>query len=299
MQIAGPGLINLHPTATAEQFEISCQQALEHPEVDALIATFACVGNCDPDVVARAIRRAALKAEKITGLAKPTLLSLMGVRGAVSVGLALTGDQGNAAARTFPSYRFPEAAAFALSKAIEYGRFRMLPPGRILAYEGMDPAPARRVVEQLLRGSTKDSPSRALKVPQVSELLAHFGLQVEGTPPMGTQDAGMRRVALGLTVDPDFGPIWRFRRRGLQSVLRITPLTDLDIAGVLDLLRVPRDCGLAETLGRLTQLVEELPWIHAFEAQVDVRAGARPGPGPLPLAAWPSLSFAVPVFKQG
>jgi hypothetical protein len=247
--------------------------------------------------VARAIRRAALKAEKATGIAKPTLLSLMGVRGAVSVGLALSGDHGNAA-RTFPSYRFPEAAALALSKVVQYARFRMLPPGRILDYEGMDPAPARRTVEQLLRASTKDSPPRALKGPQAREFLGHFGLQVEEAPPLGTGHAGVLRVDLGLTVDPDFGPIWRFRRRGLPSVLRITPLTDLDIAGVLDLLRVARDSGLAETLGRLTQMVEELPWIHSLDAQVRVRAGDSPGSGPLPLAGLPSLSFAVPSFRQ-
>jgi acyl-CoA synthetase (NDP forming)/GNAT superfamily N-acetyltransferase len=297
MQISGPGLVNLHPTATAEQYETACQQALEHPEVDALIATFACVGACDPDVVARAIRRAALKAEKTTGLAKPTLLSLMGVRGAVPVGVAITGDAG-ASARIFPSYRFPEAAALALSKVVRYAQFRMLPPGRILAYAATSPAPARRMVEQLLRGAARDASPRALKEPQTRELLGHFGLQVDSAVRTAASAAGIQHVHLGLTVDPDFGPIWRFRRRGVASVLRITPLTDLDIAGILELLRVPPASGLAETLGRLTQMVEELPWIHALNAQVEVRPGQDPAAGPLPFVGTPSLSFAVPVFRQ-
>ncbi|MDE3033156.1 MAG: GNAT family N-acetyltransferase, partial [Acidobacteriota bacterium] len=115
MEISGPGLVDLQATATAEQYEQACLQALEHPEVDALIATFACVGSCDPNAVARAIRRAAAKAERATGLAKPTLLSLMGVSGAIPVGLTPKGERG--VARIFPSYRFPESAALALSKA--------------------------------------------------------------------------------------------------------------------------------------------------------------------------------------
>ena len=293
MQIAGPGLINLRPTATAEQYEMACQEALEHPEVDALIATFACVGACDPDVVARAIRRAAVRAEKTTGIPKPTLLSLMGVRGAVSVGLA--SDHGSAA-QTFPSYRFPEAAAMALSKVVEYARFRMRPPGRILSYEGMDTAAARKMIEQLLRGSGSETPPRALKYAQVPELLGHFGLRV--TELLRADFAHPSRIILGLTVDPDFGPIWRVRRADSRSVLRITPLTDLDIAGILDLLEVRPESGLTETLGRLTQMVEELPWIHSLEAQVELAAGESSAPGPLPLAAGLSLTFAVPVFRQ-
>jgi hypothetical protein len=294
MQIAGPGLLNLRPTATPEQYEQACQQALEDPEVDALIATFACVGACDPDVVARAIRRGALRAEKATGLAKPTLLSLMGVRGAVSVGRAPTGS-GAGAEQTFPSYRFPEAAARALSKVVEYARFRMRPPGRILTYDGMDPATARRMVELLLRGSTPESPPRELKPAPRRELLGHFGLRLaEDRPEEPRQDL---RVFLGLTVDPDFGPIWRFHRPGPPSVLRITPLTDLDIAGVLELLELPADCGLAETLGRLTQMVEELPWIHALDAEVDVLPDGLSATVPLPLARV-FLSFAIPVHRS-
>lgn len=290
IQVAGPGLVNLHPTATPAQYEQACQEALEHPEVDALIATFACVGACDPDVVARAIRRAARKAEKATGLAKPILLSLMGVRGAVQVGLDLDSGGG----QVYPSYRFPEAAALALSKVVEYARFRMRPPGRILAYEGLNTAAARRMIEQLLRGAAPDSPPRALKYAQVRDLLGHFGLQA----PERQAPPDSLRIELGLTVDPDFGPIWRAQRPGSASVLRITPLTDLDIAGVLDLLEVPRECGLADTLGRLTQMVEELPWLHSLEATVVVPEGGPLAAGPLALAPGVALTFAMPLSRH-
>jgi len=294
MQIGGPGVVDLQATATAEQYERACQQALEHPEVDALIATFACVGSCDPNAVARAIRRAAIQAERRTGIAKPTLLSLMGVSGAVAVGLAPAGGS----ARTFPSYRFPESAALALSKAVEYARFRMLPPGRILGYEGMDPMAARMLVEQALQALPKDAAPLALKGTQARTLLGHFGLQALTAPPPAEGKRTSLRVVISLTVDPDFGPIWRFHRRGGDSILRITPLTDLDTAGVMERLRLPAHRGFSETLGRLTQMVEELPWIHAFSAQVDVPTGEPAAAGPLPLLPGHALSFSVPAFRQ-
>ncbi|HEX9081098.1 MAG TPA: hypothetical protein VF768_02405, partial [Holophagaceae bacterium] len=295
MVIAGPGLVDLQATATAEQYEQACLEALMHPEVDALIATFACVGHCDPNAVARAIRRAAAKAERATGLAKPTLLSLMGVSGAVSVGLAPKGDR--ASARIFPSYRFPESAALALSKVVDYARFRLQPPGRILGYEGMNPAAARKWVESTLQGVPRDAPPLVVKGPQVKVLLDHFGIPLEGGQAQDLTRKRRLRVLLNLTVDPDFGPIWRFHRRGVPSILRITPLTDLDIAGVLERLEIPAGCGLAETLGRLTQLVEELPWVHAFGAQVEVPADGTFPSGPLPLLPGPFLSFALPAFR--
>ncbi len=294
MQIGGPGVVDLQATATAEQYEKACQQALEHPEVDALIATFACVGSCDPNAVARAIRRAAIQAERRTGIAKPTLLSLMGVSGAVAVGLAPAGGS----ARTFPSYRFPESAALALSKAVEYARFRMLPPGRILGYEGTDPMAARMLVEQALQSVPKDAPPLALKGPQARTLLGHFGLPIQTTPAPVEGKRTSLRVIISLTVDPDFGPIWRFHRRGGDSLLRITPMTDLDIAGVIERLRLPAQRGFSETLGRLTLMVEELPWIHAFSAQVDVPTAEPTPAGPLPLLPGHALSFSVPAFRQ-
>lgn len=292
MEISGPGLVDLQATATAEQYEQACLQALQHPEVDALIATFACVGSCDPNAVARAIRRAAAKAERATGLAKPTLLSLMGVSGAIPVGLTPKGERG--VARIFPSYRFPESAALALSKAVEYARFRLLPPGRILGYEGMNPAAARKLVEASLQGLPREAPPLEVKGPQAKALLVPFGIPVmDGAP-----ESSRRRVLLSLTVDPDFGPIWRFHRRGGASILRITPLTDLDIADVLGRLELPKDCGLAETLGRLTQMVEELPWLHAFDAQVDIPPEGPVAPGPLPLLPGLRLSYAAPTLRM-
>jgi hypothetical protein len=295
MRISGPGVVDLYALATAEDYEQACLEALEHPEVDALIATFACVGGCDPALVARAIRRAAVRAERATGIAKPTLLSLMGVSGAVPVGSAAPGDRGGGH-RTFPSYRFPESAALALSKVVDYARFRMQPPGRIPAFENLGAGQTRSWVEQLVEGLSDASPL-VLSPPQVLELMKGFGIPIADRPPV-EPTPGDSRVAMNLSVDPDFGPIWRFHRRGEGSILRITPLTDVDIAEVMERLQLPSVCGLAETLGRLTQLVEELPWVWALEAEVSV----PPGPGvylhPMPLQPGPRVTLSQTEYRM-
>jgi acyl-CoA synthetase (NDP forming)/GNAT superfamily N-acetyltransferase len=295
MRLSGTGVVDLHALATAEQYERACLEALEHPEVDALIATFACIGACDPAMVARAIRRAAVRAERSTGIAKPTLLSLMGVSGAVPVGSPSRGESGGQH-RIFPSYRFPESAALALSKVVEYARFRMQPPGRILGYEGLEGGEARRWVEQFVEGLPDDSAPSPITPEQAKELIGFFGIPMAEAPPEGA-DHRRTQVSLSLSVDPDFGPIWRFRRQGTTSILRITPLTDLDIADVLERLRVPAGCGLAETLGRLTQLVEELPWLCHLEAHAFVPGGDGPAAGPLALATDLRMAFSQAAFR--
>ncbi|BDU69101.1 hypothetical protein GETHOR_12020 [Geothrix oryzae] len=294
MRISGPGVVDLHALATAEHYERACLEALEHPEVDALIATFACVGACDPATVARAIRRAAVRAERSTGIAKPTLLSLMGVSGAVPVGAASQHGQGGVH-RTFPSYRFPESAALALSKVVEYAHVRLQPPGRILAYDGLEAGEARQTVERHLEEAPPQTPS-AFTEAQSRDLLKCFGIAVAESLPIdpATRSA---QVVLSLSADPDFGPIWRFRRHSVGSILRITPLTDLDIADVIARLHLPPACGLAETLGRLTQLVEELPWISTLEAQVAVPLGEAAPPGALPLQPGLTMAFSQVGFR--
>ena len=128
--ITGPGAIDLGPLATVEAYERAVQEMMEHGEVDALIAIFACVGNYDPEVVGRGIRRGVVRAERKTGVSKPALLCLMGATGAVQFGVETGGE--TAARHVFPSYRFPESAAQALARAVQYSAFRAQSGGRLL-----------------------------------------------------------------------------------------------------------------------------------------------------------------------
>ena len=69
--VVAQGVVDLGPFATVEAYESAVQKAMELDEVDALIAIYACVGNCDPDVVGRGIRRGVLRAERTTGIPSP------------------------------------------------------------------------------------------------------------------------------------------------------------------------------------------------------------------------------------
>ena len=293
MEISGTGVVNLHAMAMPEHYEQACREALEHPQVDALIASFACVGTCDPSLVARAIRRASVRAEQTTGIAKPTLLSLMGVSGAIPVGSAALGESGGWH-RTFPSYRFPESAALALSKVVEYARFRLQPPGRILGYTDLKAGEARRRVEQFVEGLPGPAPATFPEADTLA-LLGSFGIPVAVAPEPPNRKGP--QVSLHLSADPDFGPIWRFRRQAGDSVLRITPLTDVDIADVLVHMRLRPSSGLGEILGRLTQLVEELPWLSTLEARVVIQAEAG-SVRPLTLQPDLRLTFSQTGFRK-
>jgi hypothetical protein len=55
---------------------------------------------------------------------------------------------------------------------------------------------------------------------------------------------------------------------------------------------------LAGTLGRLTQLVEELPWITSLEGQAVVHPGETPAASPSSLLAGLRVAFSAAAFRQ-
>jgi acyl-CoA synthetase (NDP forming)/GNAT superfamily N-acetyltransferase len=261
--IAGPGVMDLGPLATVEAYERSVQESMEHEDVDALIAIFACVGDCDPEVVGRGIRRGVLRAERKSGVPKPALLCLMGAAGAVQFGVETGGEAGSR--HVFPSYRFPESAARALSRAVQYAAFRRRPGGRLVWYEDVDPAAARQEVKALVDGAGEDVVW--LEGEPAWKLLRHFGIH-PAAPEVGRAMADTERATLEVHSDPSFGPLIRILRPGQAPVVRITPLTDHDVREILETAEIPKECGVEELLGRVSQLIEELPWLTGMEAVV-------------------------------
>ena len=265
LSIAGPGLVDLGALATVEAYEAEVRRAAEHDEVDALIVIFACVGGCDPQAVGRAIRRGILRGEAATGVAKPALLCLMGASGAVRLGVAKEGD-GLAARRVFPSYRFPESAAFALSRAAQYVAFRRRPAGRFPRFEGVDAPAARQAVSRALDRS--EGKTVWLEGDRAWEILRRFGLS---PAPAGEETPAPGPVALEVLTDRSFGPLIRVAREGQPGAIRITPLTDRDVEEMVATAGIAPECG--EILGRISQLIEELPWLEGLEASIAPASG--------------------------
>jgi len=276
LEVSKQGLVDLGPQAGAEDYRVAVQGVLEDPQVHAVIAIFLCVGQCEPELVARGIRRGMISAEHKTGVAKPVLLSMMGATGLVK--FAFEGKGAIADRKTmFPSYRFPEAAARALGHAVEYGAYRREPPGRLVWYEDTDPATARRKLEAA--GSAPDGGGHVLTRTQAGEILACFGIPV-GTGAGGHHEDG--RLSLSVRQHPVFGPVVVLGRENRQSVVRITPLTDQDVRGMLKTVGVPPEEAEVELLCRLSQLIEELPWLvelHAEFEEAGPGGGSRPALG--------------------
>ena len=263
--VARPAVVDLGPMAAVERFEKAVEEAIGHEEVDSLIAIYACVGDCDPGVVGRAIRRGVLRAERRSGIARPALLCLMGAAGVVAFGGE--GDGEATSRHVFPSYRFPESAARALGRAAQYAAFRRRPAGRALEFDDLDPAGARARVAAALDAA--DGGTATLSGAPALAILEDFRLAAAGEP------LAAPPATVAVTFDPSFGPLLRVACAGLEPVVRITPLTDNDIREVTDAAGLSDLDGAADLLGRVSRMVEELPWLTAMHGEI--RKGSRGG----------------------
>jgi acyl-CoA synthetase (NDP forming) len=287
LAVASGGTADLGAFAGPQEYQNAVQEALENPGVDAVIAIFLCVADCNPALVGRAIRRGVLSAESKTGTPKPVLLCLMGASGLVD--FSVEGQPSVSGKRTvFPYYRFPESAARALSHAVAYAAYRRQPPGRLLWYDDVDAAAARNKLESLIEGSAAGAEGGWLNDTHAAEILAHFGVPLTSA----SRDHVSPDEVLELTVrsHPDFGPLIALRRQGLPSVVRITPLTDQDASAMLDAVGASAEPGHVELLGRISQMVEELPWLFEMRAEVLPASGEAPS-GTSALAEGVRLAF--------
>jgi acyl-CoA synthetase (NDP forming)/GNAT superfamily N-acetyltransferase len=280
--VTGSGAVDLGPLGTVEAYEEAVRQALENDAVDALIAIYACVGSCDPDVVSGGIRRGVLKAGQNTRVAKPVLLCLMGAIGAVR----FTSEEalGVGSPHVFPSYRFPESAARALGRAEQYAAFRRQPGGRMLWWEDTDAAAARQEVTALLDEAA--GKTQWVEGERAAKILRHFGIATCEAPTSAAQ------AVLEVSPDPSFGPLLSVLRDGRPPILRITPLTDSDIREIVETAGLPADCGVEELLGRISQLIEELPWLQGMTAEVHHVEKGRGAGSAVALATNVRIAFA-------
>jgi acetate---CoA ligase (ADP-forming) len=279
--VAAGGLRDLGALATTQDYEKAVEEVIAHEEVDALIAIFACVGDCHPDVIGQGIRRGVLRGEQRAGFAKPTLLCLMGAAGAVRFGTESDAED----RQVFPAYRFPESAARALSRAVQVAAFRRRPAGRLVFFEDTDSAAAR--VELMAWLEAEQGEVLWVEGERASRLLGFFGIRTATAPP---PREGADRLGLEVRSDPSFGPLLQLTHADRPPVVRITPLTDNDIRELLETGQIPPGLrGVDELLGRISQLVEELPWLGAMQAELHGQSD-----GPVTVGSSVRLGFNRP-----
>jgi acetate---CoA ligase (ADP-forming) len=158
--VANP--VDMLASAPPEQYRRTVELVATSGEVDAVIVIFIPPLRTDPAEVARAVRDAAAAARSIPVLSVVMSASELPV-------------EADTAGRRLPRYRFPEDAARALVRAVEYGTWRQRPEGQVpeLPEVRHDEAAA------LLAATLADGPGpRWLGPDEVARLLACYGVPV-------------------------------------------------------------------------------------------------------------------------
>ncbi len=259
LKVSGPGVIDLGAFTSPDRYEEAVKQALSSDEIDALLVGFACVGKCSTKPIEAAIRRGVKYAEEKTGIQKTVLLCIMGAEGTISI----EDESGNGNTPIqFPAFRFPESAVSALGRIVNYVEYRQKPAGKLVWFKDINAGEARVLVQKELKKIPE--PHAVMKVDKetVAALLKNFGIGSAATQPWGAPVIGVR-----IKPDPLFGPLIEVNVSDIKSVLRITPLTDIDLEETLSEMNLPEKRGISELIGRLSQMIEEIPWLWEFEAK--------------------------------
>jgi acyl-CoA synthetase (NDP forming) len=173
--------VDMLASAPPEHYRRTVELVATSGEVDAVIVIFIPPLRTDPAAVARAVREAAATAGPV-----PVLRVVM----SASESPPEDGD-----GPRLPRYRFPEDAARALARAVEYGSWRRRPPGVVPDL----PEARRDEAAALLAAALADGPGpRWLGPEQVARLLGCYGLPVaEWRLTRSPEEAATAAAALG------------------------------------------------------------------------------------------------------
>jgi hypothetical protein len=259
LELSSEGLVNLGAFTSRDHYRDAVRESLIQDDVDALLVGYACVGDCTETPVALSILRGAEEARQITGMVKPVLLCLMGRTGAM-----VLEDEG-IPMRVFPAFRFPEAAARALGKIVGYAEFRKRKAGKLQWYDDIDADSARKWIQSILEDGSSLQKGDLLSLDEVQsgQLLGFFKLT--------THDHSIEtgnRIKVSIKPDPLFGPLIWIEKDSGETILRITPLTQSDIEETTLLLNCTGKVVLGNFIGRISQMIEELPWLWQLECEL-------------------------------
>ncbi len=261
LELAGPGLVDLGAFTDPQTYENAVYSALKDEAVDALLIGFACVGSCGPRPVERAIRKGIERAQDENGMEKPVLLCLMGAQGS----LASMREEDRSGARALPAFLFPESASRALGKVVQYVQFRSKPQGEMVWFTDTQGDLARRIAREQLE-AIGTAELFELKAEQISEIFEAFGLR-EGKTATDPES----QILIKVESDSLFGPLIRLDIPERSSVVRITPLSVNDLDEMLEEAGFDGNPDLPQVLGRISQMIEEIPWLWNLSMRV------RPG----------------------
>jgi acyl-CoA synthetase (NDP forming) len=204
--------VALGAEATAEDFEDALDEAIDDPDVDAVVAVYIPPLNVSGDDVANVLAAVGEQSDK------PLVSSFLGVEGVPEL-LRVPDVAGRSAGRgSVPSYPGVEAAVRALAHVVGYAVWLRTPDGAALDPEDVDVATARGVVTSVLRRHPEGG---ELTEEEVVRLLGAYGIEVwdersatsldEAQAAAETLgwDVVLKATAGHLRERPDLAHVWR------------------------------------------------------------------------------------------
>jgi len=293
--VANP--VDLGATATAEHYRRAVDVLAASGEVDALLAVVT-AAPLRPAIDVAAVAAAVDGGRRDLTVVTSVLAGAGVVRDGPPAGL--------------PCFAYPESAARALARVVEYAAWRARPEGVEVDLTGIDPNGARRVLaaagDQGAAGS-----DQALRVTgeRALAVLRAYGVTCDpgatgGPGAPGPHGPPPVEMVVGCLQDPAFGPLVRVGLGGSlelvgDHVTALAPHTDEDArAMVLSLRGAPLLTGsgadaataveaLVDVVLRLGRLCEDLPEVAAVECRpvLVTPDGARVGGAALRVAPAP------------
>lgn len=203
--------ISLGANANADDFEQALDDAIDHPDVDAVVAVFIPPLNTTGEEVANVLAAVGEQSDK------PIVSTFLGSEGVPEL-LRVPDVEGAAGRGSVPSYSAPESAVRALARVVAYGAWSGTPRGELVHYTDTRPADAEALVRDVLR----ETPTGAdLTTAQVLDLLSCYGIELWTSSPVTDLDEAVEageqlgwEVVLKATADhlrarPDLAHVWR------------------------------------------------------------------------------------------
>ncbi|WP_199433363.1 bifunctional acetate--CoA ligase family protein/GNAT family N-acetyltransferase [Qaidamihabitans albus] len=165
--------VDVGSQAGPEEFAAAVGEALNSPEVDALVVVFVPPIAIPGATYARALRETVVEQGKQRE--KPIVSTFLAAEG-VPAELAVLSDDGAPTFGSIPSYPSPERAVNALARTVRYAAWRQRPQGTIVRPGGIHTEHAQGIVHDLL--AEADGHVAALSDDQVLRLLGCYDIEV-------------------------------------------------------------------------------------------------------------------------
>ena len=186
--------VALNAEPTPEDFEDALDDAIDDPDVDAVVAVYIPPLNVAGEHIANVLAAVGEQSDK------PLVSTFLGAEGIPEL-LRVPDVAGSTAGRgSVPSYPAVEAAVRALARVVEYAVWLRTPDGRAPDPEAVDPATAQTIIGRVLSATPT---ARTSSPPTWRQLLAAYGIELWPAIPVTTLKAGPdRRPRPGLGRGP-------------------------------------------------------------------------------------------------